>query len=228
MTNTRRVLVCLAAGLLAGTAHAQLITNGFTYAVASSYDSTGWGEHFHSDTGGSYGNPAGKAEVGRYSTEEVRGLSEYNLAGLAASSSAFVTFNVFKAGGLFAGQNDTPFDGHISVYAYLGNNTEDINDYQAPETNFIGSFATSGLIVGGILSFDITSVYDTFVGNGYDSLGIRLQADPLNESGAWTFDNFRLTVDNQTTDGAVPEPSTYGMFACATLLGLVAWRRRKA
>lgn len=227
MTIAHRILACLAAGLLATAAHAQLITNGFTYAVASPSGNTAVGGHFHSNTGGAFGNPAGKAEVGRYYAEEVRGLSEYNLAGLTDSPSAFVTFNVFKAGGLFAGSNDFPFAGSIKIYAYQGNNLEDVADYQAPSAGYIGSFSTAGLVVGSVLSFDITTVYDTFIDNGYNSLGIRLQAEPLNDSGAWTFDSFRLTVDNQST-GAVPEPSTYGLLGAAALLGLVAWRRRKA
>ena len=192
-------------------AQADTITQGFTYAVASGGGATATGTHFHSNTGGAFGNPAGKAEVGRYSSEEVRGLSEYNLTGLTAATSAFVTFDVYKAGGLFAGTNDFPFTGSIAVDAYVGNNLEDISDYQAPSSGAIGSFSTTGLFVGGVLSFDITSIYNTAIANGNNSLGIRLRASPLNDRGAWTFDTFRLTTDNQGTINNVPEPQSVAL-----------------
>jgi hypothetical protein len=73
------------------------------------------GTHYHSNTGGSFGNPAGKAEVGRFLSEAVRGLSEYNLTGLGTVLDAFVSFKVFKAGGLFNGTNDFPFNGPIQI-----------------------------------------------------------------------------------------------------------------
>ncbi|MDB5816457.1 MAG: hypothetical protein JWQ11_97, partial [Rhizobacter sp.] len=85
---------------LSGTASALTITDGFTYSVASAGGGT-VGTHFHSSTGGDYGNPSGKAEVGRFLNEEVRGLSEYDLTGVSVASSAFVTFDVYKAQGLF-------------------------------------------------------------------------------------------------------------------------------
>ena len=50
---------------LAANVEAVLITNGFTFAVASDGGADqDTGSHFHSNTGGVFGNPAGKAEVG--------------------------------------------------------------------------------------------------------------------------------------------------------------------
>ncbi len=221
-----------ALSLASAPASADLITNGFTFAVASAGNSFATGTHYHSNTGGAYGNPAGKAEVGRYSSEEVRGLSEYNLAGLTASPSAFFTFNVYKAGGLFSGTNDFPFTGSITIYAYQGNNAENISDYEAASVGTIGSFSTSGLAVGNILSFDFTTIFNNAIGAGWNSLGIRLQAVPLNDRGAWTFDNFRLTSDNLCSPGVncggekVPEPATLALLALALGGTLAAARRR--
>ena len=213
--------------IVAPTSQAATITNGFTYSVASGSNQT-FGNHFHSNTGGSFGNPAGKAEVGDFSIEEVRGLSEYNLTSLSSASSAFVTFNVFKAGGLFAGVNDFPFTGNINVVSYQGNNLEDIADYQAPSTGNVGTFSTAGLAVGNTLSFDITSIFNAAIASADSSLGIRLQiangTDP--KGGAWTFDTFRLTSDNQSTR-PVPTPnSTLGLLAVG-IFGVGATLNRK-
>ena len=154
------------------------ITSGFTFAVASGCGDTSTGTHYHSNTGGAFGNPAGKAEVGRYSCEEVRGLSEYDLTGLSTAASAFVTFNVYKAGGLFTGTNDFPFNGNIDVQGYAGNNLEDLSDYQATSLGDVGLFPTTGLLVGDVLSFDITSIFNAAIAASQTSLGIRLLADP--------------------------------------------------
>ncbi len=214
------VLACL------GQVSAALVTPGFTFAVASgSNHSTG--THYHSNTGGVYGNPAGKAEVGSYSSEEVRGLSEYNLTGLV-SGPAFVTFGVFKAGGLFTGTNDFPFVGNINVVAYQGNNLEDISDYQAPSVGGVGTFSTVGLIVGNTISMDISAIFNSAIGLGWSSLGIRLQdaVNPPTGGGAWTFDSFRLTSTNESTN--IPEPASLVVWSLLGAIAIVAgWRRRK-
>ena len=218
--------VAVALVLASSAVHAQTITNGFTFTVASGGGACATGTHYHSNTGGAFGNPAGKAEVGNYSSECVRGLSEYNLAGLSSATNAFVTFDVFKLGGLFSGTNDFPFSGTIDVFAYGGNNLEDISDYQAASLGMVGSFSTIGLGVGEILSLDITSFFNTAVAASQSSLGIRLQrsGESSTASGAETFQNFRLTSDNQST-GVVPEPSTYALTAAG--LGAIAYLRRR-
>jgi hypothetical protein len=216
-------VITFAADVTTSKAQASTITSGFTFSVANDGGNSN-GSHFHSNTGGSFGNPAGKAEVGSFSSEEVRGLSEYNLTGLATGP-AFVTFNVFKLGGLFNGTNNFPFTGNINVVAYAGNNTENISDFQDPSIGTVGTFSTAGLALGNILSFDISSIYNNALTNSLSSLGIRLQfADGTDTGGgALTFDNFRLTSDNQTTD--VPTPALLpGLIG----LGLNVWRKRKA
>jgi uncharacterized repeat protein (TIGR01451 family) len=196
-------------GFVTARAFADVITEGFTFAVASSSSDRTSGTHFHSSTGGEFGNPAGKAEVGDFGTEEVRGLSEYDLAGLAAGP-AFVTFEVFQAGGLFAGTNDFPFDGEIEIVAYEGSNTEDIADYHTATFGTVGSFFTAGLVVGNTISFDVTTLYNAAIAGGFSSLGIRLQlaAGVDAGGGAWTFENFRLTSSNESTATGTPTPTT--------------------
>ena len=224
----KKIPVSIATALLLLTPmslQAQVITDGFTYAVAD-------GGHYHSNTGGAFGNPAGKAEVGRYSSEVVYGLSEYSLAGLTNSPNAFVTFDVFKAGGLFSGVNDSPFTGTISIFAYQGNNAENLEDFSAPSVGTVGSFFVSPgtADVGDIFSFDITPIFNDAITNGWSSLGIRLQQDPqLPASQAWTFDSFRLTSENLTTNpGAVPEPATWAlMIAGFGFIGGAMRRQRR-
>ncbi|MFZ8477387.1 hypothetical protein ACO1MN_14070, partial [Staphylococcus aureus] len=124
-----------------------------------------------------FGNPAGKAEVGRFSTEEVRGLSEYNLAGQSLAASAFVTFDIYKKGGLFNGTKNTPFLGTIIVDAYAGNNREDISDYHAASLGQVGTFNIdpASFNVGDVFSFDVTGFFNSLISSGGTSLGIRLR-----------------------------------------------------
>lgn len=215
--------LCLAAGGV----QASLITEGFTFSVASDCNDTSVGHHYHSNTGGAFGNPDGKAEVGGFGCEEVRGLSEYDLTGLGASAEAFVSFEVFDDGGLFPGTNDYPFDGTIQIDAYQGNNQEDVSDYQAESIGIVATFATSGLFVGNTLSFDITAIFNALIDVDETSLGIRLAAVPVPANqGAWTFDNFRLTSDDLTTPTGVPEPGTLALLGFG-LAGVGFARRRK-
>ncbi|ALF54888.1 hypothetical protein ACX27_21970 [Nostoc piscinale CENA21] len=180
---------------------AATVTPGLAFSVSSGPDPNGYGVYFSSSTNNPFGNPLGKNEVGNYYNEDIRGLSEYNLAGLSTTSLATVSFNVFQAGGLFSGQNDFPFTGNIKVLSYIGNNAENLYDYQAPSIGTVRTFSTANLAVGDTLSFDVTSIFNNAISNGFSSLGFRLQVDDGTnpDGGALTFDNFRLTT--------VPEPN---------------------
>ena len=139
---------------------------GLTFSVSDDFNEFILleGTHFHSRTGHEFGNPEGKAEVGYFgSVETVRGLTEFDLTNLTNLPSVCLTFHVFNNGGLFDSgdfTNDFPFDGIIDVFAYEGNNLEDIDDYQKPPiyADTVGGFSTAALIVGDILSVDVTEI----------------------------------------------------------------------
>ncbi|WP_143780168.1 hypothetical protein [Leptolyngbya sp. 'hensonii'] len=184
-------------------AQAATIVNGLTFSVANS-----WGQGVGSNS------LLGKAEVGHYSFTEARGLAEYNLAGLTPGS-ASITFNVFKLSGLMTSTTFFPFISNIKIVAYSGNNQADIADFQAPIIGTVDEFNTVSLFLGKTLTFDISSIYNTALANNLSSLGIRLQLEPIQPpgsisfiKGAVIFDDFRLTVDNQTA--GVPEPMMVG------------------
>ncbi|MDB4673609.1 VPDSG-CTERM sorting domain-containing protein [Verrucomicrobiales bacterium] len=221
--------IALLAGLFIQNSSAVVITPGLTYAAATD-SNTDFATHFHSNSAGAFGTPASKAEVGGFSTttgiEEVRGFSEFDLAGLSAGP-AFISFDVFSAGGLFVGVNDFPFDGTIDIFSYQGNNTEDLIDFEVTATMPVDSFPTAALSVGDSFSFNITSQLDNALTSGWTSLGIRLQTNggrPAN-GGAFAFDNFQLTSSDDSTGTNVPDTgATLALFSIA-LVGLLGLKR---
>ena len=220
MKNINLTLASAALLMAASSPNAALITNGFTYAIATGSDQD-VGTHYHSSTGGDFGNPAGLAEVGAFASEEVRGLSEYDVSSQSNAISAFVTFDTYGTG-LFAGTNDFAFDGTINILAYQGNNAEDISDYGISTSSVVGSFSTVGLAVGDIFSFDILNIFNFAIDNSWNSLGIRLQTeDNTIGGGAWVFEDFRLTTTNESN---VPEPASLTLL-CLGLMGIRLTRK---
>lgn len=70
--------------------------------------------------------------------------------------------------------------------------------------------------------------FNTFVPVGVSFLGIAQSIDFGGAADRCAFDNvtFGSAVPDDGTGGAVPEPSTYGLFGAAALMGVVALRRR--
>lgn len=215
---------------------ALLTGNEFSVASASP---GGWpdpvGDHFHSDDSDTYGTGTDWIEVGECcadgNDEEARGMVEFNIVGAFVAQSAMVEVQVAQLGGLFGQSGPGSFT--IDVYAYEGNNTEQIVDYSA-EATYLTSFESAGLLVSQVLQFDVTDVFNAAVGDSDPSLGIRFQ--PASEPGeqAVVFGNATLTFSTDpplppVESTPVPSSSVTGLLLLllATLgIGLVFMRAR--
>lgn len=240
--------VALAMAVLSSDARSELVElHGVTYAVANGFtaDSTHpEGSHFHSSNLGDLPaeNPAiplsAVAEVGGFfGDEEVRGLSEFNLVGQQVATTATLQFRVLDIaaigispdalGGIF-GQE--AYDGQLEVYAYRADNIESVTDYEVATSPAepIAILNAAELMAGELLEFDITELYNGYVGdllgdpvNGPQGFGVRIQmappADP--NAGALAFHDFKIVAN------VVPEPSGLSLVGLA-LLGLVPRLRR--
>lgn len=215
---------------------------GETASIGNGFTDTGVhpeGSHFHTSNLVPGDLPPGNpplipvdqvAEVGGFfGDEEVRGVSEFNLVGQPVATSATVVFDVFDL--TSAGLNVTPLgglfgqevlDGSVNVFAYRGNNVEEVSDYAGNliQTDPLLTLDVASLSAGQTISIPVTDIYNDLIADLADNpetaaqaLGIRLQTtsnlpDSLSE-GAIAFHNFRLQV--------VPEPN------CLPLLWLALW-----
>ena len=230
------VLGILVAACQAQMASATVIQQGAAYSIADSFvdhdgsaGAAGVGSHIHAsntlpvDPEHSTVVAANAAEVGGFfQQEEVRGLVEFDLTGMSSVPSATLSFDVADVlelalndsavGGLFG---QPMYVGGVDVVAYLGNNEESFDDFQATSIGQIASFQTAGLSANQTLSWDVTELLNQQLQAGSSSLGVRLQI-PAGQGlpdGAITFDSFQLAV--------VPEPSTItlALVALLTLAG---------
>lgn len=214
--------------------------SGLTFAVGSAAGLPGLGTHFHAGTAGAEITEA-RAEVGnlevRFGTEEIRGLSEFDLSGVGEVASASLGFGVFAEKGLYD-NNDFAYRGPIDIYSYRGDGVATLADYSAAETGLVGSFSTEGLAAGETLGFDVTAALNAALDAGEDSLGFRLQIAGEGNGGAFTFEDFQIvtTETGGPTDPTDPTdptgPSPVPLPASALLLlgavaGLGGMRRRK-
>lgn len=180
---------------------APLGANEFSVASSAPW-SAPTGTHFHSDDGGSFGNPPDLMEVGAccggFSGEEDRGMCEFDLAGQTSAAGAMLSFEVLQLSGLFAQPGGT-FD--IVVETYLGNNVEELADYSAAATATLGTFSTGGLSVSDIVSFDITSAYNAAIANSDPALGVLLRASTNPDGAALVFGNCAIAPTMPTLPG---------------------------
>jgi hypothetical protein len=215
MHRTPCLVAALGVILLASPALAATILPSATGTAAANF---GWpapagsGNHSH----GTFVN------AGEMGVEEERGLVEFHLGAEGALAAVLLQFDNAAFQTCCSPTGVTGGSYSIGVFAYTGNNTFSIGDFDASPTFFLGSFSTAGLTVGQQFSFDVTAAFNANAGG---SLGIRLQA--LTEPGqtSYTFDNFELDTD---PPAPVPEPGTMLLVGTGLAGATIRCRRRRA
>lgn len=189
---------------------------GQTYAISDAFTESGHGTGSHWHNTSLAGPPAPAlatvkryAEVGGFfGDEEVRGVSEFSIAGQATVATnvllKFVVSDLLADGispdqidGLF-GQGALAAD--FNVVGFAANGTEELEDYQAAALATLATIDPTTLTAGQEITVDVTSYYNARRANGDTWLGIRLQlavSDP--DAGAITFEDFRLEITGPTT-----------------------------
>jgi hypothetical protein len=206
-------IICSAAiGLAASVlpAAATVVTTTQTASINDySFDRSPAGFHYHVDVG------QGVA-VNYFDNERGKGFAEFDLSGLSTGP-AVLSFKVSSFSDNFTNFPHAYFF-PIRIYAYVGDNMVELNDYLTPTIGQVGTFASMGLEIGDQLSFDVTGFLADVMETGATSIGFLFQSDNLvGPPSAIRFGDLALTV---------PEPSSIALLALG-LMGLGIARRRK-
>lgn len=150
---------------VSGTVHAAPIAAQVTYGIASGTFPGSTGTHSHSST---------FAEVGRFeSSEEVRGGAEFSLATLTAPvTSATLSFARHTVNGCC---NQASGAWTVLIESFVADGFGSLSDYSVGTSGTIGTFTTSSVNVGDVLTFDITSLLNSAIDNNNLYFGVRLR-----------------------------------------------------
>ena len=159
--------------------------------------------HFHTD-----GN---SLQTGAWDNgfELLKGFSEFTISSVSNQSSAFLTFDVLKLGeGDDGSLRDT-----VSIFSYNPlekrepswaiKDPREIN-YNRKKVDINASFDTSKLGLGDTVSVDVTSALNSAINNGDSLLGLTFGRNNARSKGNITFNNFRLTTEDQTSTASTP------------------------
>jgi hypothetical protein len=162
-------------------------------------------------------------------------------------NSSIMNFRVFQLGGLhYDNQYSLDlfgiFEGNVDVSYYQGDGIEDVADYGngtskatgdpivgTPSTA-LGSFSTRDFKKGQRVTFDISAAVADALTNGWQTLGLRLQADPsttaVNPLGKCQSPSCNATTFDKFTIGAVPTPAA--ILPTLFGMGMAAIRKKKS